>query len=75
MTLTEIFEGYVEVLYRLWLFDVEVMSNPWMYIPFLIPIVLYLIFFVIKWAILTTPLWLPFRIIIRSFFSKKSEDA
>jgi hypothetical protein len=75
MTLTEIFEGYVEVLYRLWLFDVEIMSNPWMYIPFLIPIVLYLIFFVIKWAILTTPLWLPFRIIIRSFFSKKSEDA
>lgn len=75
MTLNEIFEGYVEVLYRLWLFDVEIMSNPWMYIPFLIPIVLYLIFFVIKWAILTTPLWLPFRIIIRSFFSKKSEDA
>jgi hypothetical protein len=75
MTLTEIFEAYVKILYRLWVFDVNIMSNPWMYIPLLIPIIFYLIFFIIKWSILTAPIWLPFRIIIRSFFPKKSEDA
>lgn len=48
-----------DALINCYLFDIAVFSNKWMYIPFLIPVIFYLMFFMIKWAVLTLPLWLP----------------
>lgn len=55
----EVFTQYVTKLYELFIYDIEVMSQPWMYWCLLIPIACYLVFFFIKWAVLTAPLWLP----------------
>jgi hypothetical protein len=52
-----------DTLIRLWKYDIEVFSQPWMYIPFLIPPLFYLGFFFVKWAVLTAPVWLPFYVI------------
>lgn len=57
-------ETLINTIIGLFLFDIGVMSNIWMYIPLLIPISCYLIFFLIKWAILTAPIWLPIVIIV-----------
>ena len=43
-----------------WQWDIDVMSQPWMYWWFLVPICCFLFFFVTKWAVLTLPLWVPF---------------
>jgi len=55
----EILEKYFTRLYELFLYDIEVMSQPWMYWCLLIPISCYVVFFFIKWSVLTAPLWLP----------------
>ena len=38
-----------------WQWDIDVMSQPWMYWALLIPICVYVPFFFMKWAVLTTP--------------------
>ena len=58
-----IFEKYLNLLLELFQYDINVMSQPWMYY-FVLPIIGYLIFFFIKWAVLTAPVWLPFSIIV-----------
>jgi hypothetical protein len=50
---------YITTLYDLFIYDIEVMSQPWMYWCLLVPITCYVIFFVIKWSLLTAPIWLP----------------
>lgn len=56
-------------------YDIEVFSRPWLYIPFLIPACFYFIFFIIKWAVLTSPIWIPGRIIVNGFVRLfKSDD-
>jgi len=52
-----------DTLIRLWKYDIEVFSQTWMYIPFLIPALAYLGFFFVKWTVLTAPVWLPFYVI------------
>lgn len=54
----------LEALVNCYLFDIAVFSNKWMYIPFLIPVIFYLMFFMIKWAILTLPAWLPIMLVM-----------
>lgn len=54
-----------DLLIRCYEYDVAVFSEPWMYVPFLIPAWAYLVFFLIKWTALTAPLWLPIRLIAR----------
>jgi len=66
------FERVAEILIRQWEYDVWVFSQPWLYIPLLVPAIFYLIFFSFKWATLTAPLWLPVHLIC-SAFSKDSE--
>ena len=44
--------------------DVANMSHPWMYWTVL-PIMLYLIFFIVKWYLLLIPVTLPLSIISR----------
>lgn len=57
----------IELLLELWRWDVKVMSSPWMYWPLLIPIQFFLVFFLVKWTVLTAPLWIPLAIIVRCF--------
>lgn len=53
-----------DTLIRLWKYDIEVLSHPWMYIPLCMPAAVYIVFFFMKWAVLTAPLWLPPTIIL-----------
>jgi len=63
----------IDVLVSFWLFDVAVFSSPWLYIPFLIPFMFYLMFFFIKWSLLTAPLWLPLKILITAWKGDKND--
>ena len=56
-----------EVLIQHWEYDIAVMSQPWMYWWFLVPIIFYVAFFFVKWAVLTAPVWLPFALVVQSF--------
>jgi len=58
-----IIEKYLALLLELFMYDIEVMSQPWMYYSVL-PIVGYVIFFFFKWAVLTAPIWMPFSVIL-----------
>ncbi len=55
----------IDTLTDQWLYDVEVLSQPWMYWCLLIPVIYYVIFMFIKWAVLTCPLWLPVVLMIQ----------
>lgn len=55
-----------DVLYELWLFDIEVMSQPWMY-WLVFPAIAYVMFFVAKWMFITLPVWLPMAMIVGVF--------
>jgi len=44
-------------------YDIEVFSDPWLYIPLLVPFAFYLVYFVVKWYILLIPLWLPVMLV------------
>lgn len=59
--------GYLQLLSDQFQWDISVMSNGWMYIPALIPIVAFLVFFFLKWVVLTAPVWLPFSLVINAF--------
>lgn len=60
-------ERVIEFLIDQWMYDIGVMSQPWMYWWLLVPIVCYLAFFFVKWAVLTAPLWMPFYMIVKAF--------
>jgi hypothetical protein len=64
--MTTILSDYLSLLWRLFQFDIYVFSHPWMYYLLLIPAVGYLVFFFVKWAVLTAPLWLPISIVLNS---------
>lgn len=54
----------VNTLSSYWQYDLNVMSGEgawgmWMYYPMCIPAVFYIMFMLMKWAILTMPIWLP----------------
>lgn len=59
-----------DILVRQYQYDVSVMSQPWMYWCLLIPISVYAIFFMLKWSLLTAPLWMPLAYIIGALKSK-----
>ena len=52
-------------------FDIMVFSQWWLYAPFCIPFIFYVMFFALKWQILTLPIWLPIKLIFRT---RKVED-
>ena len=62
------FEKILEILTQQFEYDVWVMSQPFMYI-LVIPILFYVSFFMLKWAILTLPLWIPIYLIASAFNS------
>lgn len=61
---------YLTLLFEQFKHDIDVFSNPWMYIPLLIPFFFYMVFFSIKWIILLIPIIIPLEV-IRSIFSKR----
>lgn len=60
----------LNVLQQLYLFDVWVFSQWWLYAPLLIPAMFYFAFFVVKWAVLTLPVWYPIVTIIKAMRTK-----
>jgi hypothetical protein len=63
---TKLLDIYAELLK----WDIEVMSQPWMYWCLLIPIIGYLPFFFMKWLVLTAPFWIPFGMIYAAAVKK-----
>ncbi len=60
------FDQICIMLFELWKYDVEVFSKPWIYYC-VFPAIIYLLFFFIKWMVITAPLWLPIRLALSSF--------
>jgi hypothetical protein len=58
---------YFMYLWKAFQYDIGVFTNVWMYIPFLIPIFFYLVFFTLKWWLLTLPLTIPLNFILKIF--------
>jgi hypothetical protein len=55
----------IEIYIEQFEYDVAIMSQPWMYLCILIPILCYMCFFLVKWAVLTAPFWIPIAIVIK----------
>lgn len=63
MTPKEFLENYLQMLWDLFSYDIEVMSQTWMYGWLLIPATAYFIFMCFKWAFLMFPFLIPLRIV------------
>jgi len=57
-------EKILQILIEQYQYDIAVMSQPWMYWWALVPILVYVAFFFVKWTMLTAPLWLPIALIV-----------
>ena len=71
MTISEILTAYLNILWNSFQWDIHYFSQAWMYYLLLLPFLGYLIFFFVKWTILTTPIWLPFSIIFHGAIDLK----
>ena len=56
----------LQILIDCWKWDVAFYSQGWVYCWLLVPAMAYAPFMLIKWILLTCPLWLPFSIIFGS---------
>ena len=71
----DILNQYFKLLLDAFQYDVSVFSQGWIYYWLLVPASVYLMFFILKWAVLTAPFWIPFNMIcggIKSIFKRKS---
>jgi len=62
----EILYTYLNFLWEAFQYDMNVFSQGWLYYWLLIPAVGYLIFFFIKWVVITAPVWLPIKLIFEA---------
>jgi len=69
-----ILEKYLNLLWRMFEYDISKLSQPWMYYWMLVPVLFYLVFFFIKWAVLTTPIWLPIALALQPFRAKFARE-
>lgn len=60
--MNEIMQLYAEQLR----YDIGVMSQPWMYWCALIPACVYAAFMLVKWFVITCPLWMPFACVAKT---------
>lgn len=58
-------EAYFQFLSNAIAYDAAVYTNWVMYVPLLIPIIFYTIFFYFKWLVLLMPIWAPFMCLIK----------
>jgi len=49
----------LQIVVELWKYDLEVMSQAWMYYCALIPATAYFAFMFLKWTAITMPIWIP----------------
>lgn len=68
-----VLDKYANHLWEAFMYDMNVFSEKWMYIPFLIPIAFYIAFFVLKWYVLLFPITLPLSMIGR-IVSRRRDD-
>ncbi len=61
----DILYQYIELLWNTFQYDVDVFSQAWMYYWLLIPAIGYFVFFILKWIVLTAPIWIPIKLIIQ----------
>lgn len=66
MSLNDLVHVYLGLLHQAFLFDYWVFSQWWLYVPLLIPAVLYFMFFCVKWMVLSAPVWIPLKLILES---------
>lgn len=52
----------LDMLADQWLYDVSVLSQGWMIFT-IFPAMLYMVFMIFKWTILTMPVWIPFAVV------------
>ena len=71
MTVTEIFEKYLGFVWEMFMYDMDVLSQPWMYHWLLIPAVAYVVFMLLKWAVILAPLTLVWVKLWSPFMGKK----
>ena len=72
LTISEIANAYVTLLWNSFQVDLHVFSQWWLYAPLFIPAIGYAVFFFLKWGILLIPIWLPLNFIfggVRAFLS------
>lgn len=63
----------IDMLVQQWLYDVSVLSTPWvLYTVF--PALFYFMFMLLKWCVLTLPVWLPVRLMMRGLYRKDSDS-
>ena len=67
--LDKIVGEYLEFLWKAFQYDMDVFSQGWLYAWLLIPAVIYFVFFIFKWIVMTAPLWIPIRAAISGFYS------
>jgi hypothetical protein len=65
--MNELLQIYIELLK----WDIAVMSQPWMYVWFFVPIICFIPFFLVKWTLLTAPIWLPIGWAMTAISKKK----
>jgi hypothetical protein len=58
-------EKYLDFLWNCFQSDIHIFSLSWLYYYLLIPAAGYFVFFILKWIVLTIPMWMPVAIIIR----------
>lgn len=56
-------------LQELWLYDIELLSKPWMY--YTLAFIPYFIFFICKWSVLMYPVTHPLYFMVNRLTSKK----
>lgn len=69
MNYQQVINEYIEFLWKMFQYDMSVFSQGWMYWLLLIPAGFYFVFFILKWVVLTVPLWMPLVIIVNTFGS------
>lgn len=65
MTERTSFDRVCQTLVDQWQWDIAVMAEPWMYYPLLIPAGCFAGFMILKWILITAPLWVPFYMLFK----------
>lgn len=75
----QVLTKYLEYLLTQIVIDMEKFNQPWMWWWICIPAFVWMILIVLKYCLLTLPIWLPLRLVITSFtnlivFKKEKND-
>lgn len=64
----KILEEYFQILLDCFKYDIMVYSTKmWIYYWAMIPAIFYTMFFMVKWAALTAPMWMPISMLTKGF--------